>query len=300
MAHFVRGLGFACLVLAANRAQAVAPRAYVSVAGNDANTCSNPATPCRTFVGAITQTTSGGEVVVLDSGTFGGGTISQAVTINAPAGVVALAATAITIAAGAGDVVTLRGITFVSPTPGSGTALTFVSGAALNVENCVIHGWDIGIVAIAPGKLSVLDSTFRENDMGIYLYRGSSSIRATLERTRLLNNGNGLRASSRAKVNLKDCLVSGNSSAGVLAQPEDASLAEINVESSIFTYNHYALLAFDGGFSAPTIRVANSTITDNLFGTYQTGSSAIISRGNNTIEGNNADVFGTLTTYTAK
>src|SRR5262245_31822488 len=129
-----RSIGLVCLWLVASAAEASAPRAYVSVNGNDANVCSSPSTPCRTFTGAIAQTTSGGEVVVLDSGTFGGGTITQSVTINAPAGVAALAATPITVNAGASDVVTLRGITFVSPSLGTGTALTLSGGAVLNLE----------------------------------------------------------------------------------------------------------------------------------------------------------------------
>jgi hypothetical protein len=301
LAALVRNLGFACLCLAGGNVEAVAPRAYVSTSGNDANVCSSPATPCRTFIGAIAQTTSGGEVVVLDSGTFGGGTISQAVTINAPAGVAALVATGMTVAAGPSDVVTIRGVSFVSPTPGSGIALGYTAGAALNVENCVFHGWGTGIVDIALGKLTVVDTTVRENAVwGIYLYQGGGSARATLERTRLLNNGTGLRVSSRSKATLKDCLVSGNDYAGVLAQPEDPAPAELNIENCVFTYNNYAIFASDGGFAGPEVRVANSTITDNGFGTYQTGLSAIYSRGNNTIEGNLGNVFGTLSTYTAK
>src|SRR5262249_15556835 len=125
---FGRAAAFATLCLLACRAEAVAPRAYVSVNGNDANVCSSPSTPCRTFTGAIAPASSGGEVVVLNSGTFGGGTISQAVTINAPAGVAALVATPITVSAGASDVVTFRGITFVSPTAFTDTGLTFSGG----------------------------------------------------------------------------------------------------------------------------------------------------------------------------
>src|SRR5262245_61423611 len=85
------------LASASLKVGAVAPRAYVSVNGNDLNTCNVPATPCRTYTGAISQVTVGGEVIVLDSGTFGGGTISQSVTINAPSGIIALAATPITV-----------------------------------------------------------------------------------------------------------------------------------------------------------------------------------------------------------
>ena len=190
----VRGVAFACLWLAATEAEAVAPRAYVSTAGNDANVCSNPATPCRTFVGAISQVLSGGEVIVLDSGTFGGGTITKSVTINAPGGVAALVATPLLVNAGASDVVTLRGLTFVSPTVGSGTALTFAAGAGLNLENSVIHGWSTGLSFGVAGKLNVTNSVVRDNAVdGIYLSAGSGALEASIEGSRLLGNGTGLK-----------------------------------------------------------------------------------------------------------
>src|SRR5262245_6327741 len=41
-------------------------RTFVSGSGSDANACSRTA-PCRTFTQALSQTSAGGEVVVLDS-----------------------------------------------------------------------------------------------------------------------------------------------------------------------------------------------------------------------------------------
>jgi hypothetical protein len=52
----------------------------------------------------------------------------SSVTISAPWGVAALAATPRTVTSDASAVVTLRGISFVSPSPGSGTAVTFNRG----------------------------------------------------------------------------------------------------------------------------------------------------------------------------
>jgi hypothetical protein len=300
---FAWTVGLACLGLAATSADAAAPRAYVSTAGNDANVCSNPATPCRTFTGAIAQTTSGGEVIVLNSGTFGGGTITQAVTINAPAGVAALVATPITVNAGATDVVTLRGITFVAPVPGSDTALTYSNALVLNLENCVFHGWETGIFATATGTLNVVDTTLRDNEGGgIVVSPSVGSAHATIARSRFLKTNFAVRAASRATINIKDSLFSGNDGAGVFAQP-DASIAhaEVNVENCSFSDNYYAVEAGDGGGGgSATIRLANSTVTNNLTGIAQYGNAQIISRVNNTIEGNGTNVFGTLGTYTAK
>jgi hypothetical protein len=287
--------GVACLGLLASSAQAVAPRAYVSVTGNDGNVCSNPLTPCRTFSGAIAQTTSGGEVIVLDSGTFGGGTISQAVTINAPAGVAALAATAIVVNAGGSDVVTLRGLTFVSPTPGVGTALTFNGGAGLNLENCVFHGWNTGLNFAAAGKLNVTDTTFRENSNVGAVLLATGPIQASFERTRVLSNGFGLYVSSNAKASFRGGVVSGNNN-GLFTSPEDGSSPELSVEGAVSTNNTIGA----GATAGATLRISNSTVTNNVTGLYQFGGGVVVSRTNNTVEGNGSDSSGTIGSFVAK
>jgi len=92
-------------------------RTFVSAkTGSDSANCSRTS-PCRTFNRAISLTSPGGEVVALDSGGYGAVTISQAVTLEAPDGVYAgmtvSAGDGITVAAGASDVIVLRGLTVV-------------------------------------------------------------------------------------------------------------------------------------------------------------------------------------------
>src|ERR1039457_645550 len=99
----------------ASEAQAVAGANRVFVAaksGNDANACASVSTPCQTLAGAYSQVAAGGGIIVLESGGYGPVTITQAVNINAPAGIVAFihpaSGSAITINAGATDTVILR------------------------------------------------------------------------------------------------------------------------------------------------------------------------------------------------
>src|SRR5438876_2640495 len=92
-----------------------AQRSFVSANhGNDANPCT-VTLPCRNFAAAIAQTIAGGEVIVLDSGGYGPVTIGNSIALIAPpgvyAGITAFSGDAITINAGASDVVTLRGLT---------------------------------------------------------------------------------------------------------------------------------------------------------------------------------------------
>ncbi|MEO8674060.1 MAG: hypothetical protein ABI569_00675, partial [Casimicrobiaceae bacterium] len=75
----------ACLPLGA---AATAQRTFVASNGVDNPVCSI-ASPCRGFAAAVAATSAGGEVIVLDSAGYGTVTISQAVSIIAPAGVYA-------------------------------------------------------------------------------------------------------------------------------------------------------------------------------------------------------------------
>jgi hypothetical protein len=275
-----------CIFLVGSMAEAATPRAYVSVNGNDANTCNVPTTPCRTYTGAISQVTPGGEVIVLDSGTFGGGTIGQSVTINAPAGIVALSASPIVSNPGAGNVVVLRGLTVQSPSPGSGTGISQLSGA-LFVENTVVDGWSIGLNAGAAGQqLFVKGSIFRNQDnhglvvdafntavvaiegsffernsaVGVYLLGGTGRVSNTV----MTGNGAGAYViNDPTEFTFQGCQVSGNSSG----------------------------LIVDG---SSLVRLSASTITRNGTGLWSTGNGLAQSFGNNAIRGNTSDVVGAV------
>src|ERR1700687_6218216 len=115
--HLCVALSVAFLfIAAASPALGLANRVFVSQrSGNNANSCDNILTPCQTFAGAVLQLNPGGEAIVLDSGGYGPVTITQSLTIEAPAGVTAFihppSGDAITVNAGATDTVILRGLT---------------------------------------------------------------------------------------------------------------------------------------------------------------------------------------------
>lgn len=58
------------------------PRSWVASAGKDSNPCTRQA-PCATFARAFTQTSTGGQIDVVDSGMYSPLTITRAVTIKA-------------------------------------------------------------------------------------------------------------------------------------------------------------------------------------------------------------------------
>jgi hypothetical protein len=113
---------------------------------------------------------------------------------------------------------------------------------------------------------------------------------ATIERTRMENNQFGGAFGLATKVTLRDCLASGNTFTGILAQAG----SEVNVESCVAAYNgQHGIAAFDGGI----VRVSHSTATNNAqFGFRNDTASTFESRENSTVRGNTlGNTNGTIT-----
>src|SRR5215218_6517526 len=117
-------------------------RTWVSGVGNDANPCSRTA-PCKTFAGALSKTSAGGEISALDPGGFGAVTITKSITINGDgtlAGVLASLVNGVTINAGVNDRIVLRNLSI----NGAGNGLSgirYLAGKQVIVENCNISGF---------------------------------------------------------------------------------------------------------------------------------------------------------------
>ena len=269
------------------------PRIFVSGLGNDAN----PGTreqPKRTFASALTVTDPAGEVVVLDPAGFGSSTltINKSVSIIVPAGIFGgirvISGNAITVAAGPEDTVVLRGLTLNNG--GGDNGIEFQSGAALHVENCIINGFTTGYSILVPSsagesaRLYVKDTICRRNGVGIYPLAG----RISLDHVRLEQNGFGLYVvGSETRVSIANSVASGNTSSALVG-----SGAELNIEACLVTNNGEA--GIYSLFEA-TVRVSNSTVTNNGYGLFNSSGSTLKSRGNNTVDGNTNNVFGTIT-----
>src|SRR5882724_10092543 len=134
IALFAISLGFLVPLLASAPAQAQATRTWVSGVGDDANPCSRTA-PCKTFAGAISKTAAGGEINCLDSGGFGGVTITRSITISCEpitAGVFVSGTNGIVVQAAADSVVVLRGISIEGLERGT-NGIQFLSGRVLTI-----------------------------------------------------------------------------------------------------------------------------------------------------------------------
>jgi hypothetical protein len=292
-------LSLAC----ASFADAQSHRTFVSSDGKDSNLCISPDKPCRNIASAITKTQAGGEVLIIDSGNFEPFTVTTALTVAvAPGAKPSISVTSgagVAVSVGMSDVVVIRGLTITSQ--GGARGIDFQAGV-LHVENCVISGFTPlptdcctdAILLNGLGKLFVKDTTARGNFNGIRITPKPSPVLAVIERSRLENNTNGLYAEDNALVTLRDSLVSGGG-VGITATINTGDgRAEINVENCLVSANLLGISSNGnvGGFPHQSIvRVSNTTITNNgqglAFGPF--GNPALLSRGNNTVEGNGVD-----------
>src|SRR6185369_3616464 len=134
-------------------------RTYVSITGNDANTCQINA-PCLTFAGAAAKTAAGGEITAISSGAYGNITIAGSLTLQGAPGVVASMGTSSTttpvvIEAHKSAVVVLRNLQINAALSSANYGILSSMVGSLHIENCVITGFDNGIF-VYDGDLSDL------------------------------------------------------------------------------------------------------------------------------------------------
>lgn len=294
-----------CLALFAGASPAIgATRTFVASTGADTGVCSRAA-PCRSFAYAVTQTSPAGELDVLDSAGYGPVTITQAISIVAPAGVVASIAVpanvdGITTNAGTNDLVEIRGLTLEGGGTG-GAGVVFNSGDTLLVSDCVIQNF-VG----------------RNNSYaaGILIQPNASSARVIVEDTKLIGNKSyGLMVQPAGTVTLKVAvqrvLAAKNDSTGVYVAGTYNSSVTVAMTQVTATGNGVGLSAAGQGtmsiFDGVNV-LHNHTGLSTGFGTHFIGRSVVLgndyglslgagtsySYGNNQINANTTDISGTL------
>jgi hypothetical protein len=167
---------FSCLV--ASSAQAQVSRTFVSGTGSDNNPCTY-ASPCRFFTAAISALPAGGgEVDVLDPGSYGQVTITKPVSIIG------------------------RGWTTITATSTTAAIAIATTSGAVSISGIQLDGGgngETGISFTGSGSLSVLDSVIRNfGGNGINIAPAADSqANVTLRNVVLLNNaGSGLNLNS--------------------------------------------------------------------------------------------------------
>jgi hypothetical protein len=279
------------LSLAGSTAYAQATRTWVSGVGDDVNPCSRTA-PCKTFAGAISKTAAGGEIDVLDSGGFGGVTITKSMTIdahNVMGGILVSGQSGVTINAGVNDVVTLRGLSITSPAIGPGLiGVRYVAGGTVHIEDCFISGFSQGAIDFRPptgvtANLFVRRVSASNNAIGGLIVGGAGSATATVVKSSFLNDVVGLHATDGATVSVYDSLFAGNSGDGIWAE----GTAAVNVNHGLISGNGV------GVQGDSTVRLSEVMVGHNGVGL---AGAKVTSFGNNRVAaGNGSDGAPTTT-----
>jgi hypothetical protein len=281
--------GFLIPFLSLSFAQAQSARTWVSGVGDDASlTCSRTA-PCKTFAGAISKTSAGGEINCTDPGGFGVVTIAKSLTIDCHevyASVQAAGSAGITINA-AGINVTLRNLNINGN--GSGTrGINILAAGQVHIEDVMISLFTQQAIADvrsagAGTVLSVKNSIIRNNTGAGIAVAGVGGGSAIIDGLHSVSNGYGVAVANANRAIITRSALIANLTAGVQG---DAG-SQLSVENSVLMDNGI------GVQSSGTSLLANSNINYNGTGI----SGATTSFGNNRIFGNNS--LGTTPTLGA-
>ena len=176
------------------------------------------------------------------------------------------------------------------------------AGGTLHIESCVINGFSTGgngLSFVGPGTLEVKDSIFRNNTNAISV---TGTAVAAIDEVRLEgSSGRGVIAQDGSKVTVRNSLASDSGDAGFKALSQTSAGAELNIESCVASDNSSGVVAQSNSTGVATVRISNSTVTHNGTGLVNQGSPAIlVSRVNNTVEGNTNNTSGTIGSYAAK
>jgi hypothetical protein len=282
-------LGLAAALSAGGAVAAPAAPVFLAAGGRDDPDCAEVQRPCRTLSTAVAKAAPGGQVVILQTGSYGPATISGPLTIQAPPGIVAVTER-LKVSAGLIDVVVLRGLTVTAPVAGIGSGIRFVSGAALHVERCVVDGWDRGIEAQDGRALFVSDTTVRNSRAaGLQATALSGTIQVSVHRSRFEGNraGCGVDVQHHATAVVSDTVASGNGY-GFCSGPGDATL---DVRRCLAANNSVSGLKA----TEARLRVSGCLVTGNAQGLENVRAGLLETLGDNLVEGNGHDLVGPIT-----
>lgn len=284
---------FWLLTLDVSLAYAVFGQTWVASTGSDTNNCTRTS-PCKTFQHAHDVAAPSGQVRALDAGEFGSLTITKAITIdggglasNAPT-----SGTAITINAGASDVVQLRNFSIHGR--GATNGITYSTGAQLLIENVQINGFTSSCIEAVvtnsgTADMVVKDSSVENCGTGIFLSGVPATLTVEVINSHATFSHYGVYAYSGLVTITGSTFSSpgyGSPNVGIY----QASHAPAEPNQQIILDNcrvsGYAYGIFSGG---GTTQVSRSVIANNSIGVSATAPGSVLSNGNNSFFNNSSN-----------
>ena len=274
---------------------------FVSVYGSDANNCT-ALFQCRSFFRAMNVTNPGGEVIATTSGGYVSFIVQKAITISAAPGAYVSIFDFIGIVAGPTDRVVLHGLHVEAANRQGIYAAAYGS---LFIEDCDVTGGTSAIRIDGSTTPAVLTNVVARDFMesGFLISGRAELLHCRAERG---NFSIGLFVVQ----GVTDSVVTATDFAGVANQIGAAALAskpgstvQLNLDHANLSDNSedgLEAIASNGGVT--TVRISNSTATNNAFwGLNQAGTAVLASMKNNFVAGNGkAETIGMITTIPAQ
>jgi trimeric autotransporter adhesin len=275
-----------------------AQRTFVATTGFDTNPCTLTA-PCRGFLAAYAQTDANGEIVVLESGGYGGLTIGKSVTVTSPAGVYAgvsvLTGDGIVVGSGAAKVV-LRGLAINGL--GGNNGIRIQAGAGeVHVENLVVSNMAQAGISVEGGTSVRLSGvTSRSNGTGLTV-APTASLAVVVRDSEFSNNiGAGVEVAAAgsgvvARVTAERTSATKNG-AGFAASAAGGATARLVVVQSVAAENAGGGVSSTG--AGATVFVRETAASDNGTGLLQASSGVLNACGSNLLVANGTAQVGTI------
>jgi hypothetical protein len=264
-------------------AHAQATRTWVSGVGDDANPCSRTA-PCKTFAGAISKTSTAGEIDTLDPGGFGALTITKSITIingsGGESGVLVSGTNGINVVAGATGVVNLIGLQF-DGVNASQNGILISSAAQVTIKDCLIQefgpgtglaGINVAPTAAGTTQVQIQGTTIVGNNAGVIVKPSTgATVNLSIEHSKIVNNsGGGVRADGTGGgtivASVSDSSMSLNAGNGLISVTGPGS-ATVDLTRDVFADNvQFAITSNQTSGGTSTVTVGNSTISNNAAG----------------------------------
>ena len=280
----------ALLHAAPAQAQTAPIRVFVALTGSDSNPCTF-ASPCKSAQHAHDVVAAGGEMRMLDPGSYGLLTITKAISIlgDGHGGIAASnGATAITINAGATDKINLRGLVIEGFGTG-GNGIIFNTGASLDIQDSFVRNFTINGIQFTPSAASDLKASQTlvsdlagQGSAVLISPSGTATVNAVLDDVELDHGFIGLfvqgsDAGANLNVTVSDSIISNCFSNGIEAHTNGGN-ATIDVRDSTVATN--GNVGVYGAVNA--VRLTRSQISGNRAGWAWN----VFSYGDNEIEDN--------------
>lgn len=282
--------------------QAQATRTWVASApnGDDTNPCSRSA-PCATFAGAFSKTHEGGEIDVIEPGSYGNLTITKAITIDGGTGA---GWASILVSTGGTDgivvnvtggthvdnaVVILRNLTIngaKQAATGGHAGINITKAHEVHVENVNIEHFNnsgINVDAADTVSLWVQDVNFARDDTAIRTTTTSGFVSLYVHHVHVEGNTNGIHVLANSFATVRDSFFSGTSGTTNGAVTANSGCT-ISIENSMFANNVIAVNSQSGG----TVRISNNCFYNNTTALSGAGTIATAT-GTNKFAGNTSD-----------